>query len=260
MKTIIVILISVLFSIGGFGQCKFPSENFKQPGYETIKTLEIKMEEFSDTLQKFSFILNSDNEYRLFFAEANEYAGKAKIDLYADSKLIGTNYIKESEKLVSYFDFKCQKTQVYTINITKKTTEEYCGLCVIMQKEDNSEIKTEQSNTGTTNNDQVFVVVDKMPEFKAGKGLDSFSEWIGQNMIYPEEAAKKGISGKVYIQFQVNSNGEVENAKVVRSVDPDLDKEAVRVVNSSPVWEKPGMQRGKAVNVQYTVQIIFQLQ
>ncbi|KPL11109.1 MAG: energy transducer TonB, partial [Bacteroides sp. SM23_62] len=76
---------------------------------------------------------------------------------------------------------------------------------------------------------------------------------------YPEIAAENGISGKVYVQFAVNSKGEVVDAVVVRGVDPALDKEAVRVVTSSPKWS-PGRQRGKAVKVQFTFPINFVLQ
>lgn len=106
--------------------------------------------------------------------------------------------------------------------------------------------------------EEVFFIVEDMPSFQ-GKGQEGFREWIAQNLRYPEIAAENGISGKVYVQFAVNSRGEVVDAVVVRGVDPALDKEAVRVVMSAPKWE-PGKQRGKPVKVQFTFPINFVLQ
>jgi protein TonB len=104
----------------------------------------------------------------------------------------------------------------------------------------------------------VFFIVEEMPSFQ-GKGEDGFREYIAQNLRYPEVAAEAGISGRVYVQFAVNSKGEVVDAVVVRSVDTALDKEALRVVLSSPRWE-PGRQRGTPVKVQFTFPINFILQ
>lgn len=104
-----------------------------------------------------------------------------------------------------------------------------------------------------------FVVVEQMPSFGPG-GIDEFrNNYISKNLKYPDVAAENGIQGRVYINFVVEPDGRVTNVKVVRGVDPSLDKEAVRVVSSSPKW-KPGMQRGKPVRVQFTIPIIFVLQ
>jgi len=106
--------------------------------------------------------------------------------------------------------------------------------------------------------EEVFFIVEEMPSFQGG-GEDSFRDWIAKNLRYPEIAADNGISGRVYVQFAVNSKGEVCDAVVVRGVDPALDKEALRVVLSSPRWE-PGRQRGRPVKVQFTFPINFILQ
>lgn len=104
-----------------------------------------------------------------------------------------------------------------------------------------------------------FVVVEEMPSFGPG-GIDEFrNNYISKNLKYPDVAAENGIQGRVFINFVVEPDGRVTNVKVVRSVDPALDKEAVRVVSSSPKW-KPGKQRGKPVRVQFTIPIIFVLQ
>jgi protein TonB len=104
----------------------------------------------------------------------------------------------------------------------------------------------------------VFFIVEEMPSFQ-GKGEDGFREYIARNLRYPEIAAENGISGRVYVQFAVNSKGQVVDAVVVRGIDPALDQEAVRVVMSSPKWE-PGRQRGTPVKVQFTFPINFILE
>ncbi len=103
---------------------------------------------------------------------------------------------------------------------------------------------------------QVFFIVENMPEFPGGD-LE-LRKYIAANVIYPEIAKENGIQGKVYVQFVVNQRGEVEQVKIARGVDPALDKEAVRIIQSLPKW-KPGSQRGKPVKVSYTVPINFQL-
>ena len=104
----------------------------------------------------------------------------------------------------------------------------------------------------------VFFIVEDMPRFK-GKDSNAFREWIAKNLKYPEVARENGIEGRVFVQFAVNAKGEIVDAKVVRGVDPAIDKEALRVVQSSPKWQ-PGKQRGKPVKVQFTFPINFVLQ
>jgi protein TonB len=106
--------------------------------------------------------------------------------------------------------------------------------------------------------EEVFFIVEDMPQFQGGDH-NSFRNYIQSNLKYPAIAAENGISGTVFVQFAVNSKGEVVDAKVVRGVDPALDKEALRVVRSSPKWT-PGRQRGSAVKVQFTFPIRFVLQ
>jgi protein TonB len=103
---------------------------------------------------------------------------------------------------------------------------------------------------------QVFFIVENMPEFPGGD-LE-LRKYIAQNVSYPEIAKENGIQGRVFIQFVVNQKGEVEQVKVVRGVDPSLDKEAIRIIQSLPKW-KSGSQRGKPVKVSFTVPINFQL-
>lgn len=104
---------------------------------------------------------------------------------------------------------------------------------------------------------QVFYIVEEMPEFPGGES--ALRNHIASTVQYPPEAQQKGIQGRVYVTFIVTKDGSVQNAKIARGVDPELDKEALRVVTGLPAW-KPGRQKGEAVNVSYTVPINFVLQ
>jgi protein TonB len=102
-----------------------------------------------------------------------------------------------------------------------------------------------------------FQLVEKKPMFQGGDA-NEFSKWVNSKLVYPEIAKENGVQGRVVLQFTVNPDGSVSNVKVLRGVDASLDKEAVRVVSSSPKWT-PGKQRDRAVKVTYTFPVIFQL-
>ena len=103
----------------------------------------------------------------------------------------------------------------------------------------------------------VFIIVEDMPEFPGGE--IALRKYIAENVRYPEMAKENDIQGTVYVRFVVDTDGSVSNVEVLRGVDPLLDKEAKRVVETLPKW-KPGRQRGKAVKVSHSVPIKFALQ
>ena len=102
-----------------------------------------------------------------------------------------------------------------------------------------------------------FQLVEEKPSFQGGDA-NQFSKWVNSRLVYPEIAKENGVQGRVTLQFTVEKDGSVTKVKVLRGVDPSLDKEAVRVVSMSPKW-KPGKQRDRAVPVTYTFPVIFQL-
>jgi TonB family protein len=124
--------------------------------------------------------------------------------------------------------------------------------CISSEKQE--EISEKQESRAAEG--EVFQVVEEMPEFPGG--MAECMKWLGQNINYPAEAKEKGVQGRVIVQMVVEKDGTITNAKVVRGVDPLLDAEALRVVNQSPKW-KPGMQKGEAVRVKYTLPIMFRL-
>ena len=105
--------------------------------------------------------------------------------------------------------------------------------------------------------DRTFDVVEQMPQFPGGPS--ALMQFLGENIRYPEEAHKAGVQGRVIVTFVVEKDGRISEPRVVKSVSPELDGEAVRVVSAMPNW-MPGRQNGKAVRVKYTVPITFKLQ
>ena len=105
--------------------------------------------------------------------------------------------------------------------------------------------------------EEVFFIVESMPQFQGG-GVEKFINYVMKNIKYPEEAAEKGIEGRIIIQFTVDKTGKIKNIKIIRGVDKLLDDEAIRVIKNAPIWS-PGMQRGRSVDVQMTIPISFKL-
>ncbi len=104
--------------------------------------------------------------------------------------------------------------------------------------------------------DVVYVEVQKSPEFEGG--VQRLYEFLGNQMSYPKKAKKKGVQGRVILQFVVERDGSVSDVEVVKGVDKDLDKEAVRVVKLMPRWV-PGEMDGEPVRVKYTLPILFRI-
>jgi len=115
---------------------------------------------------------------------------------------------------------------------------------------------TNAQNVNYTTFDPVYVNVEEMPKFPGGESV--LREWIRKNLKYPEEARLKSIEGKVFVNFVINSNGEVSEAKIVRGLTPELDLEALRVVNEMPEWAT-GKQHGTPVRVSITIPVSYSL-
>jgi protein TonB len=102
-----------------------------------------------------------------------------------------------------------------------------------------------------------LAIVEEKPTFMGGDE-NTFTKWVFERIVYPEVAKENGVQGRVILTFIVDADGYVKNVAVLRGVDPSIDKEAIRVVSSSPRW-KPGRQRDKAVRVRYNFPLNFQL-
>ena len=110
---------------------------------------------------------------------------------------------------------------------------------------------------GTSPNKDIYDQVETMPEFPGG--VEKLMEYVAMNVRYPKDAEEKSIQGRVIATFVIEKDGSITGAKIVRSIDPALDAEALRVINGMPNW-KPGTQKGEPVRVKYTIPISFRLQ
>ena len=145
---------------------------------------------------------------------------------------------------VSYFGYDTETISVSKAFSTKSTGENryFVGL---------------SKESDEPNPNKVFDVVEQMPQFPGGTG--KLFEYLAKNVRYPKEAENSGTQGRVIATFVVEKDGNVSNAKVVKSINPALDAEALRVINGMPNWN-PGMQNGEPVRVKYTVPVTFRLQ
>ena len=116
---------------------------------------------------------------------------------------------------------------------------------------------TNNKNTPAKNTENVYEVIEQMPQFPGGE--QALLKYLSTNIRYPIIAQENGVQGKVIVRFVVNKSGEVENAVVFKAVDESLDAEALRVIKKLPDWI-PAEQNGEKVSVYYTLPITFKLQ
>ena len=186
--------------------------------------------------------------------------------------IVGIALAVNAEKVVDVRYDEPQKQMVKkgkknsTININGRTVLQVVGEAEAQKAEEpDTVIGFWTSDTGETNTavgtfepvqGDVFDVVEEMPQYPGGP--KALMEFLGSSVQYPEEAEKAGIEGRVIATFVVEKDGSISNAKVVKSVDPLLDAEALRVIGAMPNW-KPGKQNGQVVRVKYTIPLSFHL-
>ena len=103
--------------------------------------------------------------------------------------------------------------------------------------------------------DEPFFLVEIMPSFKGGD-LNEFRKWVQRRTNYPQIAIDNKIQGRVFLTFIIETDGSVSNVTIVKGVDPIIDNEAIKAIQSSPKWS-PGLQRGQAVRVRYSISLNF---
>jgi len=177
--------------------------------------------------------------------------------LILDGKVLPKEFDTKSlnkDSILSVVVFKADTEKKRDILIAKYGDKAKNGIIVITSKKHNSPTQTQQ-NTESSDK-MIYTVVEMMPLFPGGE--QKLKEFINNHLNYPETAKGKGIQGRVIVRFVVNSTGIVEKAEVLRSLDPEYDKEALRVVNSLPAFI-PAKQNGENVSVYYTLSISFKL-
>lgn len=163
--------------------------------------------------------------------------------------------IKKDEEVPEDREMKTQEEVVQSdvqISIADvKGTNEETGVDIATLQEHKVIVQEEVKE------EKVFEIVEQPPSFPGGES--AMYEWLSKNINYPVIAQENNIQGRVTCQFVVGRNGEIEDVRVVRGVDPSLDKEAIRVIRAMPKWI-PGRQGGNAVKVRYTLPVQFRLQ
>ena len=127
---------------------------------------------------------------------------------------------------------------------------------VVGYEQEETPQKEDVPQASTSQNGEVYMVVEQMPEYPGG--MSELMKYIARNIKYPADAVREKKQGRVIVQFTVGTDGYTSDFKVIHSVSPSLDAEAIRVLANMPKWT-PGMQRGKAVPVKYTVPVTFRL-
>ena len=180
-------------------------------------------------------VTNISESTQLYIVDGKEVS-KEQLKAIASESIANMSVLKNEEAIKQYGE----KGKNGVIIVTTKGNE-------------NKESANTQNETGV-----VFNVVEQMPEFADG-GMPGLMKYLGANIKYPEEAKKNKIEGRVIIQFVVAKDGSIKDATILRSVSPELDAEALRVINAMPNW-KPGRQKGELVNVKFTIPVTFKLQ
>lgn len=200
---------------------------------------------------------------KLIFGEAN---GPEPL-LVLNGKVATMEQVKaldqETIDFVNVLKYDEEKKDLLRVYSDKYNADTSNGIIFIVTKEyaksedrKKDYVVVVKSKDKESKEEKVFDVVEQMPAFPGG--MDEMMKYLSMNVRYPEAAKKAGLQGRVVVQFVVEADGSVSNAKVVRSVNEDLDVEAVRVIEKMPNW-KPGMQNGKAVRVRYNIPIAFRL-
>jgi TonB family protein len=178
-------------------------------------------------------------------------------EVWIDGKQAGTTPIFLSECLIGKHQVTFKKSNYKERALTFDVTEGQTATIMESLEKTVVEPLHADGTSGNTTTEEAFMVVEQMPEFPGG--MAKLMEYLSQNVRYPALAMQQRVQGRVVVEFVVNKDGSISEESILRSVHPLLNEEALRVVKNMPKWS-PGMQRGKAVRVRYTVPVLFRLQ
>lgn len=175
--------------------------------------------------------------------------------------------IEEVANSDKYTDFASEDDKEKEVVTTAEEANEGTNVTATVEFHEGSDTGTEvmdknkeiveEKHEAPVEEQKVFDVVEQMPQFPGGDA--ALMQFLSSHIKYPAVAEENGIQGRVVCTFVVERNGSISDVRVVKSVDPSLDKEAMRVIKSMPNWI-PGKQNGQAVRVKYTVPVTFKLQ
>ena len=217
----------------------------------------------------FSWLLKGEIRLNLEYLADNQVAQTLNDSKQYQYHLLGLAHTNSKTGLYNNFNVSQIKHRIIMMNKKRTRTvgrikyalfAPLAAALLLVSNISCTSTEKQESSTETTESraveGEVFQVCEEMPEFPGG--MAECMKFLGKNIKYPTQAMEKGIQGRVIVQMVVTKEGDITEAKVVRGVDPLLDAEALRVINSMPKW-KPGRQEGKAVNVKYTIPVMFKL-
>jgi protein TonB len=233
----IAVIVGLFFAVGGIANAIAASEERN----EGTEALEMVVEE----------------------QEEQEEEEEIVYDIQPEEEQVQQDQLMNSEKFTDYaMDDEAPQEVTKTQDETEKSDVAISSVTFDQGSDEGQEVlkqnqqvveKVEQKEEET----KVFEVVEQMPQFPGGDA--ALMQFLNSHIKYPVVAEENGIQGRVVCTFVVERNGSITDVRVIKSVDPSLDKEAVRVLKSMPSWI-PGKQNGSAVRVKYTVPVTFRLQ
>lgn len=199
----------------------------------------------------YSFLLKKDTHYFLYFGVSENYDSEIEFAVTngnTDVKILTVSSLGKISKV----EITPTETTVYNIKARLTKGKKSCGAFVlgVDPAAKNSEVKA-------STDEEVYVVVDQMPLFVIGENI-TFRQWVEKNISGSDIIKRKGMKGKVYLTFVVNSIGDVIDVQVIKGIDPEIDAFFVDVLKKCPRWQ-PGIHKNKPVSVRFTIPISVEL-
>ncbi|HEX2937250.1 MAG TPA: energy transducer TonB [Bacteroidales bacterium] len=218
-------------------------------GFTYLKDFIIEFEEVNST-KAYSLLLKKDIRYFLYFGVSERYVSEMKFWITPDKS--NEKQLTVTSGKIATIEITPEETAIYNFHTQSTKGEKSCGVIVfgVEASAKNSEVKT---NT----DEEVYVVVDQMPMFVNDQNI-TFRKWVEKNTIGADIIKRKGLEGKVYLTFVVNSVGDVTDIQVIKGIDPEIDAFFVDVLKKCPRWH-PGKQKNKPVSVRFTIPISVKL-
>ena len=243
---IIIMGIAAAVLFGGFALIKtIQDSSSKVSGEATMSTIDQGTEEEEVEVEK--------EEEIVYEQPKEEVEQVASSEKFTEPVIKKDDQVREDNTLRQQEDLSQSETAIGALDV--KGNNEDAEVLQIKEEVKKEEPKVEEKPKEEEN--KIFEFVEQQASFPGGPA--AMNQWLAQNIRYPAAAQENNIQGRVTVQFVVELNGSISNVVVVRGVDPNLDKEAVRVVKSMPKWT-PGMQNGRAVRSKFTLPVNFKLQ
>ncbi len=188
------------------------------------------------------------------YAESNKMLNDAQMTLASNNPTIQYLRIKNFYALKDYDQTMKEIAEYIKLNPIKD--EAYTEVQKYKNEIEQKQAKENDTNAKKSDENNNVLIVEKMPSFPGGDV--ALVNFLSENVRYPVNAQNAGVEGRVICEFVVNTDGSIVNIEVLRSVHPDLDNEAKRVIKSMPKWQ-PATAKGKPVRVKYTMPINFRL-